>query len=438
MSWGATVGSCQEVVIVACATALPAHTAILRLSGTDAVGVATRAGLRLAQEREIVTQDWPLAGGTCPVRVWRFAVDRSFTGEETVELALPGAPDLVALALTVLTAAGAQAAARGDFARRALAHGRLSLDRVEALLAVAEAGDAAAAQAAIARLRARLADELAPMREQVLHLRALLEAGLDFAEEDGVIGLDPRRLHKELLRMRDELARWQIAGGDIGAAPVVALVGPANAGKSSLFHFLSGADALVSPIPGTTRDVLEADWILAGRSIRLIDTAGWMAAGQLTAEHALDAEAIAAGRAAVAGATLILACTAPDAPLPAELALPLERTVVVATKADVHAAAAQDPRAVVACSTATVDGCADLVELIRQRLASSGGASTRQSQLLATALAVVQTLIATPPHDDVLLADDLVRLADLLGDIIGATTADDVLNHIFSKFCIGK
>jgi len=433
MSWGATVGSCQEVVIVACATALPAHTAILRLSGTDAVGVATRAGLRLAEEREIVTQDWPLAGGKCPVRVWRFAVDRSFTGEETVELALPGAPDLVALALTVLTAAGAQAAARGDFARRALAHGRLSLDRVEALLAVAEAGDAAAAQAAIARLRARLADELAPMREQVLHLRALLEAGLDFAEEDGVIGLDPRRLHKELLRMRDELARWQIAGGDIGAAPVVALVGPANAGKSSLFHFLSGADALVSPIPGTTRDVLETDWILAGRSIRLIDTAGWMMAA-----HSLDAEAIAAGRAAVAGASVILACTAPDAPLPADLVLPLERTMIVATKADVHAAAAQDPRAVVACSTATVDGCADLVELIRQRLASSGGASTRQSQLLATALAVVQTLIATPPHDDVLLADDLVRLADLLGDIIGATTADDVLNHIFSKFCIGK
>ncbi len=423
----------HNAVIVACATALPAHTAILRLSGADAVGVATRAGMRLADEREIVAQNWSLGGGHCPVRVWRFAAGRSFTGEETVELALPGSPDLVALALDCLHAAGAHAAARGDFARRALAHGRLSLDRVEALLAVAEAGDAAAAQAAIARLRARLADELAPLREHVLHLRALLEAGLDFAEEDGIVGLDPRRLHRELVRMRECLARWQIAGGDIGVAPVVALVGSANAGKSSLFRFLSGAEALVSPIAGTTRDVLEADWNLNGRNIRLIDTAGWM-----TAEQALDAEAIAAGRAAVAGASLILACTAPDAPLPAELNLPVERTIIVATKGDLTSAIAPDPRATIRCSTATEDGCADLIELIRHRLAASGGASTRQSQLLANALALVQTLLVAPPSEDALLADDLVRLADMLGDIIGTTTADDVLNHIFSKFCIGK
>jgi len=418
-----------ETTIIACATPLPAHTAILRLSGDDAVAIAQAAGIPVGDERAIVDGHWSLSGGRCPVRTWRFVAPRSFTGEDTIEIAVPGAPDLVALAEAAVIACGAKPAGRGDFARRALAHGRLSLDRVEAILAVADATDAEAAQAAIARLRGRLADELAPQRLRLLELRALLEAGLDFAEEDGVTALAPQQLHAELSQLRTVLARWQVASGTLGGEPVVALVGPANAGKSALFRHLSGAAALVSPVAGTTRDVLEASWSVQGRRVTLIDTAGW-----LDAVGELDAQAIAAGRAAIAGATVVLACTAPDAPLPQTLDLPPERTVIVATKADLGPA---DPRAAVACSVVAAAGCAALVALVHARVAATAGASPRQAALLTQALALVDDLLCTP-RDEVLLADDLARLADLLGDLLGATTPDEILEAIFSRFCIGK
>lgn len=415
--------------IVACATPLPAHTAILRLSGDDAVAIARAAGVPLGDERRIVAGVWPLGVGQCPVRTWRFVAPRSFTGENTIEIALPGASDLVTLAEAALITCGATRAERGDFARRALAHGRLSLDRVEAILAVADATDAAAAQAAVARLRGRLADELAPQRTRLLELRALLEAGLDFAEEDGVAALAPQRLRAELVQVREALARWQVAGGTLGGEPVVALVGLANAGKSALFHHLSGAPALVSPVAGTTRDVLEAPWSVQGRRVTLIDTAGW-----LDAVGDVDAQAIATGRAAIAGASVVLACSAPDAPLPMAFDLPADRTVIVATKADLGP---PDPRAAVACSVLAGDGCAALVALVHERVAATAGASPRQAELLAQALALVDDL-QRAPRDEVLLADDLSRLADLLGDLLGATTPDEILDAIFSRFCIGK
>ncbi len=394
------------------------------------MAIARAAGVSVGEERQIVDGAWVLNGGRCPVRTWRFVAPRSFTGEDTLEIALPGAPDLVALAEAALIAQGAHRAGRGDFARRALAHGRLSLDRVEAILAVADAADAEAAQSAIARLRGRLALELAPQRQRLLDLRALLEAGLDFAEEDGVTALAPQRLHAELTQLRSVLARWQVAGGTLGAEPVVALVGPANAGKSALFRHLSGAAALVSPVAGTTRDVLEASWLVQGRCVTLIDTAGWLTA----AGDELDAQAIAAGRAVIAGATVVLACSAPDARLPSELDLPAERTVIIATKADLGPA---DPRAAVACSVVAADGCAALTAVVHARVATSSGASPRQAELLAHGLALVDDL-QRAPRDEVLLADDLARLADLLGDLLGATTPDDILDAIFSRFCIGK
>lgn len=365
------------------------------------------------------------------MRVLWCGAPRSFTGEDLVEVLVPGSPAVVELVLATLLAAGAQAAEPGGFARRALATGRLTLDRAEALLALATAPDAAAATRAIARLRGALATELEPVRLRLIQLRAAVEAGLDFAAEEGVSSYDPQRLRGELLALRTVLAGWRCAASDLGNEPVVCLVGPANAGKSALFAALTGAPALISPVAGTTRDPLEATWELGGRSVRLIDTAGW-----LDAASGLEAQALAAGRDALAGAALILVCSAPDGRCPTLLPNECEssRTLVLATKADLGGV---DERAVLAVSVRAGTGLAALTGLVTERLGGTASGEPRQQRLLSAADAALAPLLAHLP-DDVLLADDLRRAAEALGELLGATTPDEVLEAIFSRFCIGK
>lgn len=418
-----------EPTIVACATAVGGESALIRVSGPQAVVIAQRAGITLASPWQIAAQHWPLAGGQCPCRVVLANGPRSFTGFDLIELTLPGAADLVALALDSLKTAGAEPALPGAFARQALANGRLTLDRAEAILAVAQAGDAAAAQQAITRLRGALAADVAAVRQQVIDTRALVEAGLDFIDEGDVRAYDPTRLQGMLGEVRNVLARWRVTADAIEGEPVICLVGPANAGKSALFNRLAGARALVSPVAGTTRDWLDAPWDVGGRCVRLIDTAGW-----LDAARGLDADGIAAGRRTIDGAALVLACSAPDAPLPATCDLPTT-AVVIATKADL--AAAHDARAVVTVSANTGNGLAQLTGLVTDRLAAVGAGEPRQQRLLAEVDALLARLTTSLP-DDELLADDLRRVGDLLGDLLGITSTDDVLNAIFSRFCIGK
>ena len=415
----------------ACATATGDHSALLRLSGPDAIVIAQRAGVPLpAAAWRVRTGDWTLAEGCCPCRVLLARAPRSFTGCDLVEVVIPGARDLVELALSVLLAAGAQPAAPGAFARQALANGRLSLDRAEAILALTQAPTAAAAAQALERLRGAFGDDLATVRGRLLHARALVEAGLDFVDEADVRAYDPGWLHGELVALREVLTRWRSTADALEGEPRVCLVGRANAGKSALFNRLTGGAALVSPVAGTTRDWLDAPWDAAGRQLRLIDTAGW-----LDAANGLDAAGIQAGRDILAGAALILACSAPDAPLPDSLALPISVPVVVlATKADLGP---PDPRATLAVSVVTDDGMAQVAGLVTTRLGAVGGGEPRQQRLLAEADAVLARLTKHLPADE-LLADDLRLAADRLGELIGATTADEVLSAIFARFCIGK
>jgi tRNA modification GTPase len=218
---------------------------------------------------------------------------------------------------------------------------------------------------------------------------------------------------------------------DLGDEPTVCLVGPANAGKSALFAALTGALALVSPVAGTTRDPLEATWQIGGRTLRLIDTAGW-----LEAANGLEAEAVAAGRSTLAGAALIVVCSAADArcptPLPREC--DPQRTLVLATKADLGGI---DERAVLAVSAQTGTGLAALAGLVSERLGGTASGEPRQQRLLLAADAALAPLGLDLP-DDALLAEDLRRAAEALGELLGATTPDDVLEAIFSRFCIGK
>ncbi len=419
----------SDVTISACATATGGHAALIRLSGPRARDIAHAAGVPLGEAWLSLAGRWLLAGGSCPCRVLVAPAPRSFTGCDLVEITLPGSGDLIALALAALHAVGAEPATPGAFARQALANGRLTLDRAEAILAIAQAGDAAAAHQAITRLRGAIGTDLGQVRSRLIDARAAVEAGLDFIDEADVRSYDPVRLRALLTGLRAILARWRVAADHHEGDPVVCLVGPANAGKSALFNRLAGAHALVSPVAGTTRDWLDAPWDVAGRRVHLIDTAGW-----LDGAHGLDAAGIAAGRQTIAGAAVVLACSAPDAPLTADASLP-GGALIIATKADLDAV--PDARAVLAVSAATGSGITQLTGLVQDRLTGVGVGEPRQQRLLTETDALLARLVAHLP-DDELLADDLRRASDLLGDLLGVTTTDDVLDAIFSRFCIGK
>ena len=419
--------------LAACATAVPGPAAVLRVSGSQAWDIAQRSGLPVPPPGTAVRANWLGSGSQgCPVLVWTAQAPRSFTGEDTVEVLLPGSRDLVELALLTLTANGASPAPPGGFVRQALANRKLDLDQATAVLALVTASDADAAQRALVRLRGELGDELAAVRAELTELRARVEAGLDFAEEDGVAGADHGLVRSVAQRLGAGLARWRVAADAAAGTPVVCLVGPANAGKSALFQRLTGAPALVSPVPGTTRDPLEAPWniggptVTGGRTVTLVDTAGWLD----RATTGLDADAIAAGRRWIDHAALVLACSAPDARLP-ELDGAWQ---IVATKADLGA---PDPRAVVAVSVETGAGLDQLAGLVAARLAHRAGGEPRQQRLLSSALAGLNRLADQPPPDE-LLAEDLRRITEILSDLIGHTTPDEVLDALFSRFCIGK
>ncbi len=425
----------MEATITAAATALGGESAVIRLSGPAAFAIAERAGLTVPPPWRVVAAEWPLAAGRCPCRLLFARAPRSFTGWDVLEITLPGSRDLVELALAALLAGGAERAEPGGFARQALANGRLSLIAAEAILALSQAPSAAAAAQALARLRSSLAQELAEVRQRLLALRAEVEAGLDFLDEGDVRAYDPGQLQRELAALQAILQRWIIAADELEAEPRVCLVGPANAGKSALFNRLTGAGAppaLVSAVAGTTRDWLEARWLLGERSVRLVDTAGWLEHG---VEHgALDRNAVRAGEAASAGAALLLACSAADARLADAHGLPAERTLVIATKCDFGET---DPRAVLAVSAASGVGCVQLAGLVAARLGAVGGGEPRQQRLLAAATGTLARLVSSLPADE-LLAEDLRTTADQLGELLGASTSDEVLDAIFARFCIGK
>jgi tRNA modification GTPase len=360
---------------------------------------------------------------------------RSYTGEDLAEIVVPGSPVVVEYALARLRDAGAAAAGPGAFTRQALANGRLSLDRAEALLRLSQAGDAAAAGRALAGLRGRLGEAIANLRRDLTALRAAVEADLDFGDEQDLAICPSDVLRDRATALLTELAAWRRAATAHGGEPLVCLAGPPNAGKSALFTRLTGTPALVSPVPGTTRDWLEAPLAIAGRHLRLLDTAGFppgMTGG-------LEERAAARGRTRLDEATLVLCLSAPDARLPADpataLGIPADRCIIVATKTDLDLPA--DPRAAVAVSAATGSGLAALTQLVDRYTAGSPDAEPRQQALLIAASGRLAAVRDRPVPDE-RTAEELRVTDEHLADLVGAATPDAVLNRIFAEFCIGK
>jgi tRNA modification GTPase len=434
--------------IVALATAPgPGGRAIVRLSGLAALRTVRTI---FDTDEPVSTQERRRYSGHCrlpgiasplPADLLVWPAPRTYTGQEMAELHTISCPPLVDLLVSQLLASGARAAQPGEFTLRAFLAGKLDLTRAEAVLAVIESGSRGELRLALAQLAGGVAGPLRELRRELLDLLADVEAGLDFAEEHiEFVGLDVllSRVSKGLALIT--LLGKQLDQRALGDRPFrVVLAGRPNAGKSSLFNALGGR-ALVSAQPGTTRDYLICALDLQGARVELVDTAGWQ-----RAEEPIAHQAQALGRQQAEDADLVLLCIGAGRGLTAEeegwLGQKTPPVVGVATKCDVGEPAA----GLMATSAHTHAGLAELRALLADRARAAARPAlapslSRCRHHVAACLECLRrahhaVLFQEPPE---ILALELRSALDQLGEMVGAVYTDDLLDRIFSRFCIGK
>ena len=397
--------------------------------------------------------------------VTAFLAPRSYTGEDVVEIATHGSPVVLEAVLAAAVQAGARLAEPGEFTQRAFLAGRLDLTQAEAVHDLIAARTLEQVRAAAQQLGGALSRRIAPAKERLLHLIALLEAGMDFAsgELDDVDLVPSETVGGEIGEVRDALdmlARSFRGGALLRAGATLALVGRPNAGKSSLFNrLLERPRAIVTPIPGTTRDTVEEGWALGGIPLRLVDTAGLRLGGEAAADEA-ERLGIERSREALADADLVLLVHDGTLPVsPEERALAAELAgrphLLVRNKCDLltddrEAGALAEPVGVkgpLAVSALTGEGLEALRREILQQLHAGGGLAEagalnnrRQQASVLEAIASLQAAAEANadglPHEILLLS--LHQALQAVDTLTGQTTADDILARIFSTFCIGK
>jgi tRNA modification GTPase len=437
----------EDTIVALSSAAGPGARAIVRLSGrrSTAIAAALVAGFvcEPSRRRQIQQGQVQLPGlaSPLPVEVYWFAAPHTYTGQDVVELHTLSCPPLVELLIARCLDTGARAAQPGEFTMRAFLAGKLDLTRAEAVLGVIEAGSRDELRQALAQLAGGVAQPLQELREDLLSLLADVEAALDFAEEDlQFVRSDEllRRLSKGLAYLM--LMRRQLEQRALGPRPFrVVLAGAPNGGKSSLFNALVGEGAaLVSPEPGTTRDYLEQTITAEGVSLQLVDTAGLRG----TSDE-LEASAQDLGREQAERADLLLWCLDGSvAETPAWLAnYPAAKLLPVATKADLGAV----PGDMLATSAVTGAGITELRRALAERARQQGQAPlapslSRCRHHVEACLGHLRQAHAVVLHEEPaeILALELRLALDELGAMVGAVYTDDLLDRIFSRFCIGK
>jgi tRNA modification GTPase len=429
---------------------------ILRLSGADARAIAERT---LTFQEAPAWKPWSSTlaalhdtdGQTVDrVVVSYFAQPRSYTAEDVVEIACHGSPVVLRHALERVCQAGARLAEPGEFTLRAYLNGRIDLPQAEAIRDLIEATTLYQARIAAQQAEGSVSRRLKPVKDQLLELIALLEAGIDFAEDD--ISVAPSEEILRRLRPIESAVSALLASFAYGKLVhdgfTLAIVGRPNVGKSSLFNRLLEQDrAIVTEIPGTTRDVVSETAALEGIPVRLLDTAGIR-----QGEDVVESLGIERSYQAMADADLTILVVDASQPLHEEDRVLLARVreqgkaLSVINKCDL-ANSREEPGAL-RVSALTGTGVAELRAAIvtaiapTGRLEQEGGfiTSVRHEQLLRESREALQQAISAAaggvPHEMLLL--DLYSALRPIDAITGATTADDILNRIFSTFCIGK
>ena len=374
--------------------------------------------------------------------VLRFPGPASYTGEDCAELHLHGGRAVVEAVAGALTALGLRPAEPGEFTRRAFEHGRMDLAQAEAVADLIDAETRSQRTQALGQLDGALSRTYAQFRADLLTALALVEAEIDFPDEDVPDNLARSagpildRLIADLKRALADAGR----GERVRAGYRIVLIGETNAGKSSLFNALVAREAaIVTPVAGTTRDVLDAELIIGGYAVTLSDTAGL----RLSAD-VVEVEGVRRARARAEAAELRLWVRGPG-DIPGEAAaLVRPGDLTVLTKADLGPVSAEGADTVVV-STTTGAGLGALHDRIAARLrADLAGADfpavtrERHRRRLVEALAAVEAGRAALDRGPEMAGDDLRRAAAALGRVTGAIGVEDILGEVFSTFCIGK
>jgi tRNA modification GTPase len=380
-----------------------------------------------------------------------YVAPHSFTGEDLLELSTHGGLVAPTAVLAAVIRAGARQADGGEFTRRAVLNGKLDLLQAEAIGDVIDARSATAHRAALRQLDGGLSQRIAALRTRILDLEALLAYDVDFPEEDD--GPVPRgRIEAaadELIVALDALLATGDRGTLVHDGALVVLAGAPNVGKSSLFNALLGeARAIVTDVPGTTRDAIEAVLDLPDWPLRLVDTAGLRDTTDEVEQLGIAASSRYLGQAAV-----VLACGDDVGTLEAARRALRDHTtapvLTVATKADLVSDGDQiDADAIVSARTGA--GLAELLALVERRLSQEHGERvvdapglTRARHLAAVAAAAAEMrAFGAAWREDVLPATvaaiHVRAAADALGELIGVVQVDDVLDAVFRRFCVGK
>lgn len=374
-----------------------------------------------------------------------FSRPRSYTAEDVVEISCHGAPVVLRWCVERALQAGARLAEPGEFTLRAFVNGRLDLPRAEAVRDLIEATTLHQARVAAQQVEGSVSRRLAPLKEQLLELIALLEAGIDFAEDDVSVAA-PDQILGRIDRLRGGLAKLAKSfayGKLVHSGMTLAIVGRPNVGKSSLFNRLLEQDrAIVTDIPGTTRDLVSEVAAIRGIPVKLVDTAGIRQGEGLVERLGIERSFQAMADADVT--LVVLDASAPLEPPDHELiarAREQGRWILAGNKIDLGCRAEGDYLPVSALTGQGVEALRDAI-VSESGLDSEAGliTSLRHEQLLSESLQYLDkargAVEENIPHEMLLL--DLYGALRPIDGITGATTADDILNRIFSTFCIGK
>ncbi len=464
---GPQLPAAADTIVATSSPAGRSHRAIVRLSGPEAVQIAS--GVFTADEPICRLGSYTSTSGfvtiepdqiRCPATAYVMLAPRSYTREDIVELHTFGAPPLLAALTDALAGGGARLAEPGEFTKRAVLNGRIDLTQAEAVQAVIRARSAAELRVSQSQLAGSLRDAAEKLRSGTRQLLAQIEASVDFVEQ-GIETIEPSNATAEIARLRAEAEA--LAGAEPAAPPkdgvATAICGLPNAGKSSLLNALAGHDrGIVTHLPGTTRDTGEHLVEVDGTAFRLIDTAGLGPTG-----HGPEAQAVERANAAAEAADLALLVIDGSQPLRAGARELWERltartgvgVIALINKSDRPCRISVPDKSrlaqrcpVVSISALRGDGLDDLrAEMVRMVRSDAVSCSAHPFWLTARHRSALRRAAQALGCAKAALADGLgleFAAADLrdtltaVGDIVGATPDDDILATIFSQFCVGK